>query len=165
MHKLEPPDSHHLRAAVGWLELGNASEARAELAKMSAHLLGHLDVLEVRWQILAQEKNWNAALEVASELIKVAPDNPTGWINRSYILHEMKRTREAWNQLLPVANKFPQVGIIPYNLACYACQLGDSSGAQQWLARAIKIKGKEEIKQMSLRDADLKPLWKYLEGL
>jgi hypothetical protein len=31
---LQPPDSHHLNAAVGWLELGNDIEATEELDKI-----------------------------------------------------------------------------------------------------------------------------------
>ena len=48
------------------------------------------------------------------------PDEPVGWIHRSYVLHEQKRTREAWDLLLPAAKKFPEDFTIPYNLACYA---------------------------------------------
>jgi hypothetical protein len=33
MKRLEPPDSLHLQAAQGWLELGNHVEADAELDK------------------------------------------------------------------------------------------------------------------------------------
>ena len=34
MKPLEPPDSLHLQAAQGWLELGNHIEANEELEKM-----------------------------------------------------------------------------------------------------------------------------------
>ena len=47
MHKLEPPDTHCFLGAVGWLELGNLAEARAELAQVSAAQQEHPDVLEV----------------------------------------------------------------------------------------------------------------------
>ena len=32
---LAPPDTHHLRAALGWLELGNHVEANAELEQIT----------------------------------------------------------------------------------------------------------------------------------
>ena len=35
MKSLGPPDSHHLSAAIGWLELGNVAEAGAELEKIA----------------------------------------------------------------------------------------------------------------------------------
>src|ERR1017187_3279090 len=48
MKPLEPPDSHHLSAAIGWLGLGNWREANEELEKITSELRGHPDVLEVR---------------------------------------------------------------------------------------------------------------------
>ena len=165
MHELTPPDSHYLNGAVGWCELGNFAEARAELHRISALNRDHPQVLAEEWRIYAAEKHWLPALEVARRLIEVAPDIPAGWINQSYSLHELKLTQEARNQLVPVAEKFPVVSTIPYNLACYACQLGDLTEARQWLAKAIKIGGAEDIKPMALSDPDLKPMWEEIKNL
>ena len=165
MHELKPPDSHYLNGAVGWCELGNFAEARAELHRISAPNRDHPHVLAEEWRIYATEKHWLPALEVARRLIEVAPDIPAGWINQSYSLHELKLTQEARNQLAPVAEKFPVVSTIPYNLACYACQLGNLEEARQWLARTIQIRGKEEIKQMALADPDLQPMWDEIKKL
>ena len=49
MQKLEPPDTHCFSAAIGWLELGNLAEAKAELAQISPAQQEHPDVLEARW--------------------------------------------------------------------------------------------------------------------
>ncbi len=35
--------------------------------------------------------------------------------------------------------------------------------ARTWLQRAVKIGGKEKIKQMALVDPDLKPLWEEIK--
>jgi predicted Zn-dependent protease len=156
MQDIAPPDSHHLRAAIGWLELGNVKEAQAEWRRISDHLRDHPGVLEVAWQIHAVDKKWSAALEVATKLLEYVPDSPAGWICQSYTLHEMKRTQEAWERLLRVVDRFPGEGTIPYNLACYACQMGELEVAKGWLAKAIKIKSK--FKQMAQMDPDLKPL-------
>ncbi|PYK98929.1 MAG: hypothetical protein DME19_10650 [Verrucomicrobia bacterium] len=165
MRELTPPDSHHLNAATGWCELGNVAEARTELKRISAGNRDHPRVLEEEWRICAAEKHWLPALEVARRLIEVAPDNPSGWIHQSYSLHEMKLSQEARNQLLIVAAKFSAVSTIPYNLACYACQLGNLEEARQWLAKAIKIRSTEEIKQMALADPDLQPMWDEIKKL
>jgi len=165
MHDLEPPDSHYLNAATGWCELGNFAEARAELHRISAPNRDHPRVLAEEWQIYAAEKHWLPALEVARRLIEVAPDIPAGWINQSYSLHEMKMTQEARNQLAPVAEKFPAVSTIPYNLACYACQLGNPAEARQWLDKAIRICGADDIKRMALSDPDLQPMWEEIKKL
>jgi hypothetical protein len=48
MKPLESPDSHHLQAAVGCLELGNWSEANEELENITPQMRVHPDVLAVR---------------------------------------------------------------------------------------------------------------------
>ena len=159
MSILGPPDTHYLSAAQGWLELGNPTEASQELACISPPNAGQPDVLEVRWTLLAHQKQWEAALEQARQLIQADPDRCTGWIDQSYTLHELKRTEEARRALLSVATRFPNVMILPYNLACYACQLGDLPDAREWLAKAIALSGREEIRKMALADLDLQPLW------
>jgi hypothetical protein len=64
-----------------------------------------------------------------------------------------------------VARKFPAVSTIPYNLACYACQLGNLPEARQWLAKAIEISDAKDIKAMALSDPDLQPMWDEIKKL
>jgi hypothetical protein len=45
-----------------------------------------------------------------------------------------------------------------YNLACYACQLGNLKQARKWLEKVIEIAGTNEIKLMALGDPDLEQL-------
>jgi tetratricopeptide (TPR) repeat protein len=163
--ELQPPDSHHLNAAVGWIELGNVTEAKVELARIPASGRNHPDVLEAEWRIHAAERDWPAALDAARVLVNSDSDNPSGWIHQSYSLHELNQTREALDLLLPVAEKFSSISTIPYNLACYACQLGNLEEARRWLGKAIKIRGKNDIKQMALTDPDLQPMWGEIKGL
>lgn len=165
MSQLEYPDLHYVRAAQGWIELGFYGEAAVELRKLSAPAHGHPDVLDLRWQLAAHQQRWDAALEIAQLLIQRAPDRPSGWIHQSYALHELRRTHEAWDALLPTSKRFPNDGTIAYNLACYACQLGDLGVAREWVHRAIKLRGKNEIKAMAANDADLKPLQPWLGTL
>jgi predicted Zn-dependent protease len=159
---LPPPDCHHVDAASGWLDLGNPGEAEAELARVSEANRRHPAVLDLEWQIRAREGRWEEALGVARRLIEVLPDDPAGWIQQSFALHELRRTREAWGALSSVAQKHPGVSVIPYNLACYTCQLGWMREARRWLAAAMKMGGQEEIRRMALEDPDLEPLWREL---
>jgi tetratricopeptide (TPR) repeat protein len=156
---LAHPDSFHLRAARGWLELGNPLEANEELEKIAPALGMHPDVLEVRWQISAKARQWEACIELAERIIALTPDNPFGWIHRSFALHELKRTQEAWDNLIRVIKKFPKEAIIPYNLSCYACQLGNLQDALNWLRRAFAVGDGSKVKLMALADPDLEPLW------
>ena len=40
--------------------------------------------------------------------------------------------------LRPAFEKFPKVSVIPYNLACYACQMNKLDEARVWLRRAMR---------------------------
>jgi tetratricopeptide (TPR) repeat protein len=165
MHALEPPDSHFLNATNGWLELGSPAEAQGEWERIAEIHRQRPDVLDARWRIQAARKDWSESLSTARQLLESAPESPIGWINEAYSLHELKRTQEAWDQLLPLASRFPKISVIAYNLACYACQLGRLDQAQQFLERAIQIKGKNEIKQMALLDPDLQAMRETILGL
>jgi len=103
---LQPPDSFHLEGAQGWLELGNPVESSEELEKVSPQMRTHPDVLKVRWEIYAAQKKWEAALDIATTLMELEPEKPLGWVHRSYCLHELKRTREARDNLVPVVDTF-----------------------------------------------------------
>jgi uncharacterized protein HemY len=148
----------HLEAAQGWLGLRNWREAKAEIASIPAESQSHPDVLQVRWAIHAAAKEWESAAEVAEGFRKAQPDSPFGFVHLAYALHEMKRTREAQDVLLPVVDKFRDEFIIRYNLACYACQLGDGDEAWRWLEKSMDLTDPDEVKQMALNDPDLEPL-------
>ncbi len=158
MPKIEPPDAHRLNAAIGWAELGLHHEAHGELDRLPLGLLGHPQVLDVRWKVHALERNWESALVAARAQVHVAPDEVHGWINQSYTLHEMKRTGEAFDALSAVAAEFPEEGTIPYNLACYTCQMGRLEEARFWLNEARRLIGKAAVRKMGKDDPDLKSL-------
>ena len=167
MQSLGPPDTHFLSAAVGWCELGSVAEAKVELERITPALRHHPDVLEARWLIHAQEQDWEQGLSVAEKLVEIAPERASAWLHRAYALRRVKRggLQPAWDVLLPATGKFPEEPIIPYNLSCYACQLGRLDQARKWLQRAVKIAGKDNIKFMALNDDDLAPLWQEITKL
>ena len=158
---LEPPDIHCLSAAMGWVELGNSVEARAELDAISSAQQNHPDVLEVRWLICAEQKQWAEALQTARTLVASAPDRCSGWLHQAYALRRLPEggIKQAWHALLPAFDKFPKEAIISYNLSCYACQMQQLEAARVWLKRAVYLGGKDRIKRMALDDPDLEPLW------
>jgi tetratricopeptide (TPR) repeat protein len=162
MNPLEPPDTHHLLAAQGWLELGNHLEANEELEKITASLRAHPAVLAVRWEIYVTAKKWEAAVDIAAAIIQLDPEDPVGWVHRSYALHELKRTAEARDNLLRVVDKFPISATMRYNLACYECQLGRLEQSKNWLEKAFEVGDATQIKLMALEDPDLEPLWKNI---
>jgi predicted Zn-dependent protease len=163
--KLGLNDQRHLDAAEGWLELGNWLEANEELEHITPELRAHPFVLRVRWGIYAKAEKWEMAGEVARGISVILPDNSFGWKHWAYALHELKRTKEAWSVLIPIADKFPDDYIISYNLACYSCQLGNLKESFNWLVRAIDLAGKKDIRLMALDDDDLEPLWNKISEL
>jgi tetratricopeptide (TPR) repeat protein len=162
MKEFDLHDRRQLEAAQGWLELGNDAEAVRELEGIAVENHEHPAVLEVRWHLCARARKWEAALDLSSVLIRLAPEHPLGWVHRSYCLHELKRTEEARDNLLRVVDKFPDDPIMRYNLACYNCRLGRLDQARDWLRKASGMADEGKIKQMALNDPDLEPLWKEL---
>ena len=122
----------------------------------------HPHTLLVHWEIYFRADNWQAAHHVAEALILDMPDEPIGWIYRSFALKQMKQTDEAANQLLPAAERFSDDWRISYNLACYHAELGDLASAWHWLDHAIEIGDVEQIKQEALSEPALEPLWARL---
>lgn len=167
MTKLEPPDAFALSAALGWLELGNPTEALVELERVTPANQSHPGVLEVRFAVHAKLRDWPQAFSVASELVRVVPDNASGWLHRAYALRRLPNggLAPAWDALLPAADMFKNESIIPFNLACYACQMGQLDKARLWFKRALKIGKRSEIRRMALADEDLKLLWAEIEAI
>jgi Flp pilus assembly protein TadD len=166
--ELNPSDIFHLRAAVGWLELGNPTEAGEEIARISSDAIAHPDVLEVRWQICAATQSWDAATPVGEQLVSAAPERVSGWIHRAYAIRRATHggLQKAWEALLPAASLFPKDPLIAYNLACYAAQFGRLDDAWEWLTKALSLADDAQaMKEMALADHDLEPLWDRIRVL
>ena len=166
--ELRPPDSHHLLAAEGWLELGNAAEAGNEIDRVDSAHLDHPDVLEMRWAICAAGERWEPGLAIAETLLRVAPRRASGWLHQAYALRRIKGggLQRAWDALRPAYEKFPKAEIISFNLACYAAQLGRLDDAWEWLHKSMEAAGDVDvIKKMALADMDLHPLWDRIRSL
>ena len=149
------------------MELGNHREAQAELDQIAPAHQRDAEVLDVRWMALAKAKDWARALEVARVQLECHPDNPAGWLHQAYALRRVEGggLDAAWGGLLPASERFPTEPIVPYNLACYACQRQRLDEAREWLHRAMKVGGRDPIKQLALKDPDLEPLWEEIQRL
>jgi len=166
--EISKTEIHVLSAAVGWLELGLPKDALTELDQLSASAQECPDVLEVRWLILADLSEWDRALEVSSKLVQAASDRASSWLHHAYATRRATDggLLKAFNILAPVASQFPKVSTIPYNLACYTCQL--ERGAAEtldWLERALQVGNAKEMLEMALNDADLRPVRELVQKL
>src|SRR6266571_3557206 len=104
---MDTSDRRHLEAAKGWCQLEAFLEANEELEHVTANFRAHPDVLEVRWQIYANLKKWEGALEIAGAIVTLAPNKPEGWIYKASTLHELTRNAEAHEVLLDAAKRCP----------------------------------------------------------
>lgn len=154
-------------AAEGWRELGNMIEAWIEFNQIRDSLKSHPDALEIKWLLEAEDDYWERALETARQLIKTSPNRPSGWIHQSYALRRIgeNMVSEARRAILPAVAMFPKEPVIPYNLACYACILGDHVEAMEWLLTAMKRGDRKTVKQMALNDSDLETMWSKISKI
>ncbi len=163
MKPLQHPNDLHLQAAQGWLHLGDPLEADKELDEITPELRAHPAVLAVRCKVYVQAKKWDYVATVSETLVKMWPNEPQIWTQRSHAMHELGRTQEAFDKLLPVAEKFPNVWTISYSLSCYCAQLGRLDECQTWFKKAMAI-DERTVKQQAIDDPDLKPLWDSMSG-
>jgi len=119
----------------------------------------------VRCDIYTAVMKWPEVVAVAETLVKLVPDKPCGWVRRSYALHGLKRTQQAFDLLLPAARKFPEIPMIPYNLACYCAQLGKLEEARRWLHQSYEIGNARILKSVARCDPDLAPLFVNAAGI
>ena len=163
MTQLPLNDQRYLDGAEGWLGLGDHLSANEELEQITPALKSHPDVLLVRWQIYAKAMKWEACVDIADSVVQQVPDVAEGWIQRSFALHELKRTEEAHDLLMPALEKFPKDWFVPYNLACYCSQLNRFEEAEKWFKQAMAI-DEETVKREAIDDPDLKPFWDSMSG-
>ncbi len=78
----------------------------------------------------------------------------------SYSLRRMDGggLEKAWESLIRANDRFPNEMLIPYNLACYKCQLGDPKAALDYFKQALAKGTASDIIAMAKKDTDLTPI-------
>jgi tetratricopeptide (TPR) repeat protein len=157
---LEPPDQQHWQAASGYAELGMFLEADAELDKIDPFNRAAPEVLATRVAIYRGLEKWELMQEIAKRLKEFEPDNVQWTISLAYATRRAYSTEIAMEILRSAEAKFPKEAAVPYNLACYFCQLEDIETAKRYLKKAFEIDS--NWRRAALEDQDLKPLWDSL---
>src|SRR4051812_6979958 len=62
-------DKRQLRAAQGWLGLGDWKSANEELEQIAPALRGTSEVLQVRYEVYAAAKRWEGAADLSSSTV------------------------------------------------------------------------------------------------
>lgn len=144
---------HLLERASGYLSLGMFQDAWDELENLPPESRTHDPVLELKVIIYQNMGKWESARVLAESLAKRCPENPQWWILWAYSLRREKSIPEARAVLMEAASHHPDVGMIPYNLACYACVEGNIVTATALLMTAFTME--PELKKIALEDPDL----------
>jgi predicted Zn-dependent protease len=147
----------------GYLALGMLAEAAAELAAIDGAERERPEVLSARCDLFSETKDWPAMIDDGRKLAQARPDHPHGWISWAFALREVQRIEEAQAVLHESERLHPACGVLHYNLACYACLLGDRAEAERRLRRALEIDG--SWKDSALDDPDLAALRDWIAGL
>jgi predicted Zn-dependent protease len=147
----------HLDYAVGYLQLGMIDDARAELATLPPDALGSAPALAVRVEIAMSAEAWEEVVALTPQLVALDNTVERPWIAWAYALRELQRIEEAQEILLTglrlVKNPTP---LVSYNLACYACLLGDLAGARRLLAAVFAAD--KSWREIAREDDDLAAL-------
>jgi len=152
------PHSRHLEYASGYLALGLLDEASDELEMIEGDDRMSADVMRLRVDLYTQAKEWDLLLAVAKALARIDPDDEQGWISWAFALRELERVPEAQEVLLKAEPIHGQSSAtLHYNLACYACLLGNMEEAKSRLSTACMMDA--ENKTDALDDPDLKAMW------
>jgi tetratricopeptide (TPR) repeat protein len=96
------------------------------------------EVLAVRIAIYRGLKKWELMQQIAKRLKEFQPDNVQWTISLAYATSRAYSIDVAIGILLDAEAKFPREAAIPYNLACYYCQLGEMEKAKRIFKRSVQ---------------------------
>jgi hypothetical protein len=149
-----------LQRADGFLDIGMTQKARAEIAGVPEEFATKLPCRLLVLRLAFDEKDWSRAAEIANGLREEFPGEPGFWIQLAYAKRRAEGLEVAHHILIDAAMRFPGVATIPFNLACYECQLGREDEAMRRLNQAFLLD--EKCRDAALEDEDLKPIWHKL---
>ena len=155
------PLERQLRAVEGYLELGLPEEAREELAAVAPEHGAEQRVLTLRVFVYQALSDWPQMATAAAALCQACPEEAQWQISFAYATRRAHNIEAARAVLRAAQGRFPEEALIPYNLACYECQLGRLEEARGYLREAFRLE--QACREMALRDADLTPLYGELK--
>lgn len=145
-----------LSHAQGYLALGLAAEAEAELACIEGPDAERTDVQTLRLAALHEQEKWPEVRALAARLARLQPDEAGLWITWAYATRRAASLAAAEEILREAERLHPAEATIQFNLGCYACQRGDLAAARERVDRAIALDDK--FAELAATDPDLAPL-------
>lgn len=148
---------HQLKAAQGFLELGDPDSAWEELEIIPAEERAHPAVLWMRLEIYKAKQRWDGMIEIAKHLVKLSPEVPKHWLDLAWGQRRGINLETAEKTLLEALARFPNEAVIHYNLACYSTVAGRIDEGRKRLETAFKLD--PDLRKMALEDEDLVGVW------
>lgn len=153
------PAETHLSYALGYLQLELVDEAREELSALNADFLATPPALAVRLEVAMADSAWDEVIALAPELVGHDATQERPWVAWAYALRERERLAEAQETLMAGARLIRDPSpLVAYNLACYACLLGEPAEASRLLAGVFARD--KSWRAVARDDPDLAPLFK-----
>ena len=146
-----------LEKADGYLDISMSQQARETLQLIRKPYRNNLVYIELRLRLAVAEEDWDTALSIAKSLKDKNPENPGFWVQLAYVTRRGLGIKPARTILEDAGSRFRRSAIIPYNLGCYECQLGNLDRAILYLLRAFELDS--SFQELALNDQDLEPLW------
>lgn len=165
-------EMHLMRAALGWLELGNPAEARAEMEKIAKKFNTNPNVVLIWCDISAAQGNWDDCLKGALKVTKMLPSCLDGWIHLANATRHTGKDgiKKAEKILSSIYLKFHFCPAISYTRALCAGQRGDYEMAAEWLDDAFtcatqKADVIDEFAAKAMKAPELKPIWDKIQRI
>ena len=150
-----------IQRADGFIDLRLLPRAKAELEKVPVAYRENRACCDVYLRLAMEEQNWAYAAEIAADLARRFSDELTYPVQLAYCIRRKESLSAARSVLLEASRRFKKAAIIPYNLACYECQLGNREEASKYLQRAIQLD--KDCRELAMNDDDLEPMWAMLD--
>ena len=163
MQQLNTTDRMHVHAADCWISVGNLDQARNELAAVASGIGDHPDVLQVRWHLCAQARQWDACEEIARNLTQLAPDRVTGWLQLAQSLRRLNRFKAAAESVRSGLESCGEKPALVLSLACCEARSGRMKRAVECLRQALALAGDWQARNRLLfrafEETDLDSVW------
>jgi predicted Zn-dependent protease len=150
----------HLQRCDGFLDLKMTDKARRELEQIDVAHRQSDPFIEAELRLAMADSRWSDAAQFARTLSERQPNEPVFCIQLAYSVRRGESVEAARNILLDAKKRFPKVAVIPFNLACYECQLGHPDEAMAFLEKTFKLDA--HFREQAFEDDDLKPIWDKL---
>jgi tetratricopeptide (TPR) repeat protein len=150
----------HIQRGDGFLDLKMIDKARQELEQVGTFDRRCDSYIQAALRLAMADGQWSNAVQFAHTLIERRSNEPAIYVQLAYSVRRGESIEAARDILLDARKRFPKVAVIPFNLACYECQLGHPDEALALLEKAFKLDA--SFREQAFEDDDLKPIWDRL---